>query len=116
MSLLDEAMTSCTILDKTTQSDGYGGIITTYKDGATIKAAIPLMSAIEQMAAQARDSKAIYRVVTEKSINLQYHDVIRREEDKKIFRIKSDGDDNKTPQSAYLNMRVVDAEEWSLPQ
>lgn len=115
MSLLSEAMTDCTILDKITSPDGYGGKIDSYVEGATIKAAFPLMSAIEQMAAQSRQSKSIYNIVTTKAVNLQYHDVVRREEDGKIFRVTSDGDDKKTPNSAHLNMRVVDAEEWSLP-
>lgn len=115
MSLLSEAMQDATIIDRTTTADGYGGTIPVYKDGANIKAAFPLMSAIEQMAAQQKNSKAIYRIVTNKNVNLQYHDVVRREEDKKIFRVTSDGDDNKTPASASLNMRVVDAEEWELP-
>lgn len=115
MSLLSEAMQDCTILDKTTVPDGYGGKIDRYVDGATIQAAIPLMSAMEQMAAQQKQSKSIYHIVTTKFVNLQYHDVLRREEDGKIFRVTSDGDDNKTPKSASLNMRVVDAEEWSLP-
>lgn len=115
MSLLTEAMQDCTILDKTTIPDGYGGKIDRYVDGATIQAAIPLMNAMEQIAAQQKGSKAMYRIITTKSVNLQYHDVLRREEDGKIFRVTSDGDDNKTPKSASLNMRVVDAEEWSLP-
>jgi hypothetical protein len=47
-------------------------------------------------------------------MNLQYHDIFRRVEDGKIFRVTSDGDDKKTPESATLNMREVTAEEWSL--
>jgi hypothetical protein len=46
---------------------------------------------------------------------LDFHDVIMRIADGKIFRITSDGDDNKTPKSATLDMRQVSAEEWSLP-
>ena len=49
-----------------------------------------------------------------KNVNLQYHDVVRRQRDGKIFRITSDGDDNHTPAAATLNMRQVTAEEWEL--
>ena len=38
-SLLDQAMEDCHIMDKTTQPDGYGGVVTTYVAGAEIKAA-----------------------------------------------------------------------------
>ena len=115
MSLLSEQMTTCTILDRRTVDDGYGGVHDQYVDGASIQAAIPLMSATERIAAQQSQPKSIYHIITTKAVNLQYHDVIRREEDGKIFRVTSDGNDNKTPNSAGLNMRVVDAEEWRLP-
>ena len=47
MSLLDEAMESCTMLDRRTAPDGYGGIITTWTDGAVFNAAIVFDSSIE---------------------------------------------------------------------
>lgn len=115
MSLLSEQMTTCTILDRRTVDDGYGGVDEQYVAGATIQAAIPLMSAIDRIAAQQSQPKSTYHIITTKAVMLQYHDVIRREEDGKIFRVTSDGSDNKTPNSAGLNMRVVDAEEWRLP-
>jgi hypothetical protein len=46
---------------------------------------------------------------------LRFSDVVKRVRDGKTFRIKSDGDDRATPQSARLDMRQVTAEEWGLP-
>jgi threonine dehydrogenase-like Zn-dependent dehydrogenase len=65
--------------------------------------------------ALAEGVKNVYTVTTKKSAMLDFHDVIMRIADGKIFRITSDGDDNKTPKSATLDMRQVSAEEWSLP-
>lgn len=115
MSLLDEAMESFTFLDKTTQPDGYGGTIIVWVDGAAIQAACVLNSSAEAMLAMAMGATSNYTVTTRKNVNLQYHDVLRRDRDGKIFRITSDGDDLATPNSANLNMRNVTAEEWSLP-
>lgn len=115
MSLLSDQFEPFTILDKRTVSDGYGGYVEIYVDGAPITAAVSLMSATEMIAAAQIQSRATYNIITEKNINLQDHDVVRRESDGKIFRVNSDGDDNKTPNSASLNMRVVKAEEWRLP-
>lgn len=115
MSLLSEAMENCTMLDKTTTADGYGGYITTYTDGASFNAAIVLDNSMQARAAEKQGVTALYTVTTLKALNLQYHDVFRRESDKKIFRVTSDGDDKKTPASASLNMRQVSAEEWELP-
>lgn len=115
MSLLSEAMEKCTILDKQTVADGYGGYITQYVDGAVFDAACVLDNSIQARVAQQQGVTALYTITTGKAMNLQYHDVFRRERDGKIFRVTSDGDDKHTPASAYLNMRQVSAEEWSLP-
>lgn len=114
MSLLSENMVDCTMLDKVTTADGYGGYTTEWKDGAPIQAAIVHNSDNENKIAEASGTKAIYTITTRKNINLQYHDVLRRETDGKIFRITSDGDDNATPKGAALNMRQTTAEEWSI--
>ena len=114
MSLLSNAMENCTILDKKTIPDGRGGVITTWEDGAQIKAAIALKSSMEVTIAQALSSSNQYFIITPKRVVLRLHDVIRRDSDGKIFRVKSDGDDMKTPESASLDARRVEAEEWSL--
>lgn len=115
MSLLKDAMEACHYIDKTTQSDGRGAVTSAWTLGAEFQAAIVFDTSIEARTAEAQGVTALYTVTTTKSINLQYHDVFQRDSDKKIFRVTSDGDDKKTPQSAGLNMRQVSAEEWALP-
>lgn len=112
MSLLSEAMENCIMMDKSTVSDGRGGFITKWTDGAEITAAIVFDSSMQARIAEASGVKALYTVTTAKNVNLQYHDVFRRASDGKIFRVTSDGDDKKTPNSATLNMRQVTAEEF----
>lgn len=114
MSLLSDAMTTCVILNKHTEPDGYGGYITTWADGAEFKAAIVLDSSMEARIGEKQGVTALYTVTTPRALNLQYHDVFRRVEDGKIFRVTSDGDDKKTPKSAGLDMRQVSAEEGEL--
>ena len=115
MSLLSEALEKCTMLDKQTIADGYGGYITQYVDGAEFTAAIVLDNSMQARVAEKQGVTGLYTVTTGKALNLQYHDAFRRERDGKIFRVTSDGDDKATPASATLNMRQVSAEEWSLP-
>ena len=114
MSLLSESMVSCHFKDKTTAPDGYGGVVTVWKDGAVFKAAIVLDSSIEAKIAAKQGVTALYTITTAKNIILKFHDVFIRESDGKVFRVTSDGDDNHTPASAGLNMRQVSAEEWVL--
>lgn len=115
MSLLEEAMEKCIMLDKTTVPDGYGGVITNWVEGADFSAAIVFDNSLEARIGEHQGTTNLYTITTKKTINLQYHDVFKRLSDGKIFRVKSDGDDNKTPASAGLNMRQVSAEEWELP-
>lgn len=114
MSLLNEAMEDCTILNKTIENDGYGGYITSWKKGATFKAAIVLDSSMQARIAEKQGVTALYTITTDKALNLQFHDVIQRDSDGKVFRVTSDGDDKHTPASAGLNMRQVTAEEYVL--
>lgn len=114
MSLLDEAMETCVLLNKTTAPDGYGGYITTWADGAEFKAAIVFDTSMQARVADKEGVTSLYTVTTKKALTLEYHDVFRRVSDGKVFRVTSDGDDKYTPASAGLNMRQVTAEEWSL--
>lgn len=114
MSLLSDAMEKCVIINRLRVNDGYGGYKTEWVDGAEFQAAITLDSSTQAKLAEASGVTALYTIITGREINLQYHDVLRRESDGKIFRITSDGDDKKTPRSAGLNMRDVSAEEWRL--
>ena len=115
MSLLESAMERFVMLDKTTTPDGYGGYIAVWTEGADFQAAATFDTSIEARVAGVQGVTSLYTITTTKAMNLQYHDVVKRLSDEKIFRITSDGDDKKTPPSATLNMRRVTAEEWELP-
>lgn len=115
MSLLSAAYEPCTIINRAIVPDGQGGVITTWTDGAIIDAAIVEDSSTEARIGMAQGVTSVYTITTSRALNLQYHEVLRRESDGKIFRVTSDGDDKKTPSPATLDMRQVTAEEWSLP-
>ena len=114
MSLLSDAMEKCIYLTKTTVSDGYGGYVDSFVEGAEFNAAIVFDTSIQARVGEKQGVTSLYTVTTSKAMVLEYHDVFRRESDKKIFRVTSDGDDKYTPASASLNMRQVTAEEWVL--
>lgn len=116
MSLIDEFTSKCTMMDRISVPDGYGGFDKRWVDGAEFEAAITLDTSMQARIAEQEGVTALYTITTKKNINLQYHDVLKRQSDEKIFRVTSDGDDKHTPESASLNMRQVSAEEWSLPQ
>lgn len=113
MSLLSEAMEPFVFLDRTTGKDSYGGITKTWTEGAEITAAAVFDSSMQARIGGVQGVTSLYTITTPRLVTLEYHDVIKRKSDGKIFRITSDGDDKRTPASASLDMRQVTAEEWT---
>ena len=114
MSLIDEAMTPCMMVDRTTQPDGEGGIVTTWVEGAAFNAAITFDNSIEAKTAAVQGVTSLYTVTVPKRVKLEYHDVFRRLSDGKVFRVTSNGDDKITPERASFQFAQVSAEEYVL--
>lgn len=115
MSLIENAMEGFHMIDKVTSLDEYGGIKTEYKEGASIMVAPAFDSSTTARIAQAEGVNVRYSFYTKKNLNLKFPDIIERDSDGQIFRITSDGTDNKTPNTAGLDLRKVEAEKWELP-
>lgn len=116
MSLLNDAMETVAYLNKSVVPDGYGGTKTKWTEGATFQAAITFDTSMQARIAEKQSVTSLYTITTRRDMVLEYHDVLRRQRDGKIFRVTSDGDDKYTPISATLDMRQVTAEEWELPK
>lgn len=114
MSLLEQAFENFTIINKAIIDDGYGGVKTIWTDGATIQGAFVFDNSVQMRTAQAMGATAAYTLTVRKDIELDYHTVLRRGNDNRIFRLTSNSDDLKTPASANLNMRQYSMEEWNL--
>ena len=113
MSLLEDAFEPCLIMDKVTQKDGYGGVITACVEGAEIDAAIVFDTSLQARTASVQGVKDLYTITTRRNVVLQFHDVIKRLKDGKLLQITTDGKDKETPQGAGLDMRVVNAQEFN---
>lgn len=115
MNMLLDSFEPCVMLDRTTESDGYGGVKTVWKDGAEFEAGINLDDSIQARVGAVQGLTSLYTVITGINVILQYHDVFRRVSDNKIFRVTKDNTDKKTPPGASMSLRKVNAEEWELP-
>ena len=114
MSLLTMAMEDVVMLEKKRVPDGEGGFTTDWEEGVPFKAAITFNSSLEAKVAEKQGVTSLYSVICPINAKLEYHDVIRRLRDGKVFRITSDGDDEITPDSATFQFAKVSAEEWTL--
>ena len=117
MNLIEEMKEPCVLMEKNRVSDGEGGFITTWKDGAEFNAAISLITSMRAVIAERQGMSRIYTVTTDKNAMLEFHDVFRRAEDGQVFRVTSEGKDVQTPKnSAIMPFSQVTAEEWELPR
>lgn len=114
MSLLSDAFTDFVIINKAYIDDGYGGTTTQWTEGATIQGAMVHDSDLQSKIAEVMVSKNLYTLTVRREIELDYHTVLKRASDGKIFRLTSNSDDKKTPPSATLDMRQYSAEEFEL--
>lgn len=114
MSLLNEMMEEYILMEKVRQSDGEGGFVTTWEEGITFKACIVMDTTMEARIAEHEGVTSTYTVTTQKNVNLEYHDVLKRKKDGSIYRITSNGGEKITPSSSTLDMAQVTAERWEL--
>jgi len=114
MSLIEQFSEEFSILEKTREPDGEGGFIVSWADGAVIKVAQRFDSTMEARRAEKEGVTSVYTFLVNKSVKLEYHDVLKRLKDGQIFRITSNAGDSYTPASSGLDMTAVTAEKWEL--
>ncbi len=117
MSLIDDWKEPCVMVEETHVPDGESGFIAAWQDGLQFMASITLDTSTQAVIAERQGMTKIYRVTTDKSTVLDFHNVFRRVKDGKTFRVTSDGKDVQTPKnSAITPFSQVTAEEWEIPQ
>lgn len=114
LSLFNEFMEQCSIMNKTKLPDGEGGFVVSWSDGASFMAAIVEDSSMQARTAEKLGVTSMYTITTDKNVGLKYHDVFKRSSDNKVFRVTSDSDDKHTPSMSSFQFEQVSAEEWEL--
>lgn len=114
MTLIDSFKEQCCIMEKKRVSDGEGGLITTWVEGADFEAAITFDTTMQARVGEKQGVTSRYTVTTDTKVDLVYHDVFKRKSDGKTFRTTSDSDDKRTPSTATFQFEQVTAEEWDL--
>lgn len=114
MNLIDDMKFACVFMDKTRVPDGEGGYNIEWAEGAELEAVITFNSSMQARVAEKTGVTALYTITVDRQINLEYHDVIKRLSDGKVFRVTSDGADVQTPDRAIFQFSQVTAEEYML--
>lgn len=114
MSLIDAMKDDMVMMDKITVSDGMGGVIRQWVEGATFKAAVVKDSTLAARVAEKQGVTEVYTVTVDKGIELDFHDVFKRVKDGMVFRVTSNVMDSETPVVASFQIGQVTAERWTL--
>ena len=114
MNLIDVAKKDFVVMNKLQVDDDYGSVQRVWTEGATIKGIMAYDSSTQMKVALAMGAKSEYNFIVAQNINLDYHTVLKRKSDGKIFRLTSNSDDLESPTGSPLNQRQYSAEEWRL--
>lgn len=116
MTMIEESMEEVCFMEKQRVPDGEGGFITTWNEGPSFRASITFDSSMQARIGEKQGVTSLYTITTAKNARLEYHDVLKRISDQKVFRVTSDGDDKQTPARAKFGQYLqVTAEEWVIP-
>jgi hypothetical protein len=113
--LIETMMVDCVRMDKRAVSDGEGGWITEWVEGAPFQAAIVRNNSLNAKVAEKQGVTEVYTVTTNRGIILELMDVFKRVKDGAIFRVQSNAIDSETPTVATFQFEQVSAEKWKLP-
>ena len=115
LTLIEQMMEECCILNHIREDDPYGSSTDTWQDGSKFRASIIKNSTTEATIAEKQGISEIFTVVHYKSFSLDYHDVFRRLSDGQIFRVTSNTKDSTAPEASTVKIAKVTAEKWVLP-
>ena len=115
MSLIEQMMEPCTLLNRVRQNDGYGGYTESWTDGATFSAPFIKNSSPEVTLAEMQGANEVFTVVVPQTFSLDYHDVFRRDSDGTTFRVTSYTRDTDPPARSTVKIAKVTAERWVIP-
>ena len=122
MNLLNLNFEPFDLLTATRTDDSQGGGLNTWSvggtfDGVAVSATSTHANPKEQTAkhAEAATADPAYTILTKRAVLLPFHAVVRRAGDGMIFRVMSDAKDAKTPKGSRLDLRILAAEKWRLP-
>lgn len=113
--LMDEFTVKCTTVVKTYADDPVGGYKKVFADGVQFDAAWEYQSAPEITVAEQEGVSRVYRIYVDKTLDLEYHEVIRRTDNGQTYRVTNPGTDRKTPSFSPIGKHLIEVEQWELP-
>lgn len=112
--LLSVMMEPFVMMDRVTASDGAGGFVYTWTEGAEFDAVLRKDEAPQQIVAQQQGVNEMFTVIVDRAVTLDFHDVIKRRSDGAVFRLTSSTRDAAAPMPSTVPIAKATAERWEL--
>lgn len=103
------------LLEKKRVSDGMGGYLTTWTEGADFDALIMLDSSMEARVAEKQGVIDLYTIMVAKSFPLESGDYFKRISDGQVFRVTSSPNEDATPTISSMDVKAFSAAKSALP-
>lgn len=115
--LIEDFYEDFTLLTPVIVSDGEGGSTTNWYDNTKFFAAAVKDKSPEMRAAERAGSKPEYTLTISEHtpVNIEYHDVFKRDSDRAVFRAISSNADSKPPKRSTFKFSQVRCELWQMP-
>lgn len=114
--ILQDFVENIVLLDETTASDGFGGFVPEWKDGAEISVAVIQPRDTKATIATAIVGKQSLTILTSTAIELKHDKYFRRISNGKTYKIDHDNTERLAPDDSDLQWRVTTAAEAALPK
>lgn len=114
--ILQDFVESIVLLDETTVSDGLGGFVTEWTDGATIDVAVIQPRDTKATIATAIVGQQSLTIITSTAIELKRDKYFRRKSNGKTYKFDRDNTERLAPDDSELQWRTTTAAEAALPK
>lgn len=114
MSLLDEFSRPCVMVEKTRISDGEGGFTVAWVDGVEFQNYQALDTSMEARIAEKEGVTSVYNALVQRDLPIEYNDVFRDKTTGQTYRVTSNPEDKKAPESSSFELKFFTAERYAL--
>ena len=112
--LIYELMEGYHLIDKVSNDDPYGGTVKGYRVGASFQAKVIKDSSTEAIVAEKQESTEFLTVVT-KGLQLDFHDIFRRDSDNEYFQCTGREKDSQAPARSTVPLAKATCKRWQVP-
>lgn len=119
MSLLNDFARPCVLMEKTRTSDGAGGYIVAWADGAEFFNYQALDTSLEARRAEKDGVTSVYSALVNKTVPIEYNDYFRDTSTGNTYRVTSNPEERAAPRTAGPTIRALKfftAERKELPK